>query len=498
MKRELSILMIAAEAHPLAKVGGLADVMGSLPQALADRGHDVRMALPFYGPIRDKIKPPGRVKGAELFDVALGDETYPATVWSTKLPGSKVRVYLIENDAFFDRDGIYVDPASGEPYPDDAERFVFFSRAALRLTRLIGWEPDVLHCHDHQTGFIPAWVKYKPAANGLSDSLRTLFTIHNLAYQGSHPREVGYKAGFGEEMLQPGSGLELNGKINAMKSGVTYADTITTVSPTYAKEIQTPQFGYGLEGVLRSRSEDLVGILNGADYDVWDPERDKIIPCKYNQRKLHGKHKCRWYLIGKLGLKITTGTPVVGMISRLVAQKGFDILTKAFDRIMELDVGLVILGLGEKRYHDALTGLAARFKDRVSVNLAFDEVLAHEIEAGSDMFLMPSKYEPCGLNQMYSMRYGTIPVVRGTGGLADTVTDPEQSGESTGFVFNDYSAEALVGAIKRAREAYADKDRWLAMVRRAMSQDFSWDRSARTYEEVYLDTLKKRRVVTAS
>jgi starch synthase len=488
-ERKLSILMVAAEAHPLAKVGGLADVMGALPRALHDQGHDVRLVLPFYRSIRDKIQAPGKVKGAELFDVALGDRTYPARAWKTKLPDTKVDVYLIESGDFFDRDGIYTDPASGEPYKDDADRFTFFSRAVLRLVKLSDFRPDVIHCHDHQTGFIPAWVKYPPTASGLPGGIRTVFTIHNLAYQGSHPRDLGYKAGFGEEMLGAGSGLEHHGFVNMMKAGIAFADKITAVSPTYAGEIQTPEFGYGLEDILRKRAKDLVGILNGADYGVWNPEHDGFLPCKYSSQKTHGKQKCRWHLMERLNLKLNQETPLVGIVSRLVAQKGFDILSEAFDRLMDLDFGFVVLGLGEKRYHDELAGLAARHPGKVSLNLAFDEQLAHQIEAGSDMFLMPSRYEPCGLNQMYSMKYGTIPVVRATGGLADTVVDQLDGDDSTGFAFKEYSSEALIKAMARARRAFKDKKAWSGMIGRAMAQDFSWERAAATYTDLYLKAL---------
>jgi starch synthase len=334
-------------------------------------------------------------------------------------------------------------------------------------------------------------VKYPSTSGGLPGGLRTVFTIHNLAYQGDHPKELAYKAGFGDEMLEPGSGIEFHGRVNMMKAGIAYADTVTAVSPTYAREIQTAEFGYGLEGVLRNRSKDLVGILNGADYGVWNPEHDNFIPCKYSLQKPHGKQKCRWQLIQRTNLDLSQEAPLIGIVSRLVAQKGFDILSEAFDRLLSLNLGFVILGLGENRFHELLTEIATRYPRKVSVNLAFDEQLAHQIEAGSDMFLMPSRYEPCGLNQMYSMKYGTIPIVRATGGLADTVIDDEKTGESTGFVFSDYSSEALFKAVERARKAFSDKEEWAAMVRRAMVQDFSWARSAKSYTEVYLETLRK-------
>jgi starch synthase len=498
MERKLSILMVSAELHPLAKVGGLADVMGALPRALAERGHDVRIAIPYYGVIKSKDVAVSEVKGTEVFDVAVGVTTYPARLHSTTLPDSKVQVYLIENPDLFDRQGIYVDPETQEPYPDNAERFIFFPRAALLMLEHLKWQPDIIHCHDHQTGFIPAWVSTAFRGRELPEETRTVFTIHNLAYQGVYPKKIGYMAGFGEEMLKPMGALEYHGELNMMKSGITFAETITAVSPTYAKEIQTAEFGYGMEGILRERADDLVGILNGADYSVWDPARDRMIPARFSPGSTEGKAKCREHLVERLGLNVGGETPVIGIVSRLVAQKGFDILMEVLDDIMGLDVAMVILGLGEKRYHDELTAKAASYRERMSVNLAFDEQLAHQIEAGCDMFMMPSKYEPCGLNQMYSMKYGTIPIVRETGGLADTVLDYDASGESTGFVFEEYSSEALLEAVRRARRAFADRDSWSNLVDRAMRQDFSWQRSAETYEEVYLATLKKRRVVKAS
>jgi starch synthase len=488
-ERKLSILMVAAEVHPLAKVGGLADVMGALPQALREQGHDVRIVLPFYKTVREKVQSPAKVKGAEVFDVTLGDRTYPARAWKTRLPGTKVDVYLIESPNFFDRAGIYTDPATGEAYKDDAERFTFFSRAALRLAKLSEFSPDIIHCHDHQTGFIPAWAKYPPTSSGLPRGMKTVFTIHNLAYQGDYPKELGHKAGFGEEMLEEGSGLVIDGRVNMMRAGIAFADKITAVSPTYSKEIQTPEFGYGLEGILKRRAADVVGILNGADYGVWNPEHDNFLACKFSLEKRQGKQKCRDSLVKSLGLTMGPEAPLVGIVSRLVAQKGFDILSEVFDRLVDLGFGFAILGLGEKRYQDLLSEAARRHPGMVSLNLAFDEQLAHQIEAGCDMFLMPSKYEPCGLNQMYSMRYGTIPVVRATGGLADTVTDYADGEDSTGFVFKEYSGEALFKAMQRAGEVFKGREAWSAMVKRAMARDFSWARSARSYTELYLEAL---------
>ena len=487
--------MVSAEAHPLAKVGGLADVIGALPRALEELGHEVKVAIPYYGTIKQKGFEVTEVAEAGVFDVALGEKTYPAKVYRTHLPESKVEVLLVESKDYFDRNGIYANAETGEAYDDNAERFTFFSRAVLRMLNVTGFYPDIIHCHDHQTGFIPAWVALGSGIQGLPETLRTVFTIHNLAYQGEFPMEVGYVAGFGEDVMRPMGGIEFHGRVNLMKAGISFADTITTVSPTYAREIQTPEYGYGLEGVLKHRAGDLVGILNGADYSVWNPETDKLIPFNYTAKKPKDKAKCRKHLLKRAGLSLDDDVPLVGIVSRLVGQKGFDILCEDFDHIMELDIGMVILGLGDKTYHELLTALAAKYEGRVAVLLDFNEELAHQIEAGSDMFLMPSKYEPCGLNQMYSMKYGTIPVVRATGGLADSVTDYDESGDSTGFAFREYTAEALYQALERARKVFADREAWKQLIFRAMTLDLSWGTSARAYEDVYRKTLAKHRTV---
>lgn len=498
MKDTLSILMVSAEAHPLAKVGGLADVLGSLPKALAGLGHEVRLALPYYGTIKSKKLAIEKVGGLDRIQVGLGSTRRTASVRMTRLPDSPVEVLLVGNDDLFGRKGIYTDPATGREYPDNAERFMFFTRSVLEILKATEWSPDVIHCHDYQTGFVPAWLK---APRQRLDSLReaaTVFTIHNLAYQGVYPKDVGLKAGFGEDLMAPMGPLEYYGNVNMMKAGIVFADTITTVSPTYAREIQTPEFGYGLEGVLRSRAGDVVGILNGADYQVWDPSVDDLLPSKYTVADLSGKAACKRRLIEKLALRADATTPLVGIVSRLVDQKGLDITMEAMDAIMGLGVGLVILGMGEKKYHDALGACAKRFPGRISVTIGFDEELAHLIEAGCDMFLMPSKYEPCGLNQLYSMRYGTAPVVRSTGGLADSVVDFEAGDRATGFVFGDYSAKALLSTLERAVRVFARGDTWRALVKRAMEQDFSWQRSAKAYQDVYSNVLSKKRAVSAS
>jgi starch synthase len=498
MKPSLSILMVSAEAHPFAKVGGLADVLGALPKALAGLGHQVKIALPYYKAVKDKHLEARVVPGLERVEVNLGSSRRVAAVRTACLPGSPVEVLLIENDDLFGRDGIYTDPATGKDFPDNAERFVSFSRAVLKALEAMPWRPDVIHCHDYQTGLIPAWLKTSLAGDQRFRDTGTVYTIHNLAYQGVYPLEVGSMAGLPKDLTQPMGPLEFYGKLNMMKAGIVFSDIITTVSPTYAREIQTAEFGSGLDGVLRSRSADVVGILNGADYEVWDPSIDALLPRKYTREDMEGKTVCKRDLCKRLGLKADGSTALVGMVSRMVDQKGFDIVVEAMDALTGLGVSLAVLGTGDKKHSDALSAYARRLPGRISVTIGFSEELAHLIEAGCDMFLMPSKYEPCGLNQLYSMRYGTIPVVRKTGGLADSVRDTDRGDTSTGFVFADYTARALVAAMERAVKAFARKDQWKALVARAMAEDFSWGRSARTYQEVYSAMLERRRTVRAS
>lgn len=495
MASGLKILMVAAEAHPFAKVGGLADVMGALPRSLASKGHKVVVALPMYRVVKTNGFHTDERKDIGIIDVPIGDQTYEAKVFSSTMAMSKAEIMLIDNPYFFDREGIYNNPSSGMPYDDNAERFIFFTRAVLEASKRMGFIPDIVHCHDNQTGFIPAWLRHPSSQVEFDESTRVVFTIHNLAYQGVYPKEIGYKAGFGEDALRPMGPIEFNGGVNMMKAGISFADLITTVSPTYAKEIQTAEYGHGLEGVLRARGEDLVGILNGADYSVWNPETDLFLPYRYGLKKLNGKQVCRAHLIKQLNIDASYKTPLAGMISRLVSQKGFDIFIEGFEKIIEMDYRFAILGLGDLRYHQALKDLEKRYSGKVSVTLAFNEELAHIIEAGCDIFLMPSRYEPCGLNQMYSMKYGTVPIVRATGGLADSVVDFDESSDSTGFVFRDYNAKALINALERARKVFDDKTAWEGLMRRGMARDFSWDRSATQYESVYGQALQRKVVI---
>jgi starch synthase len=400
-------------------------------------------------------------------------------------------VYFIEQDDFFARPGLYGDD-NGD-YPDNAIRFTFFCRAALALAVRLSESPRILHCHDWQTALIPAYLRTLPWLDARLSDAALVYTVHNLAYQGIFPAWAFQLSGLPPHLFQPG-GVEFFGQTNFMKAGLLYADAITTVSPTYAEEICTPEFGSALDGLLRARRNALVGILNGVDYTVWSPEVDPHIAERYSATDLTGKATCKKALLRAVHLPEELETPLIGMISRLADQKGFDLLAAALDRLLALNLRLVILGSGAPLYEELLASLSNRYPQKIAVRVGFDNVLAHQIEAGSDCFLMPSRYEPCGLNQIYSLRYGTIPIVRATGGLKDTVEpfDP-QTGQGTGFVFQDTSGDALLTAVNEALSVFAEQTQWRRLMRNAMAQDFSWRESAARYVALYQRLLANRR-----
>jgi starch synthase len=474
----MNVVMVASEVVPFSKTGGLADVVGTLPRALAAQGVTVSVVTPYYRQVRDAdhpIEPLGKT-----LSVPLGGESRKTPVHLADVEG--VKVYFLENAEFYDRDDLY-GTARGE-YPDNAARFAFLARGALELWR--GSPPDILHAHDWQAGLLPALVR--TTLHDFFPKTRTVMTIHNLAYQGLFNAREWPLTGLDSARFN-WQELEFYGKINFLKGGIVFADAVTTVSPTYAREIQREEFGCGLDGVLRHRSSRLYGILNGVDYRQWDPKDDPLIPAPYTPRSLEGKSKAKDALQKKCGLPKGKSIPLVGMITRLAEQKGLDLFLNAAERLTKDEIQFVILGTGNPYYEEALRGLARRFPEHFSVTIGFDNALAHEIEAGADMFLMPSRYEPCGLNQIYSLRYGTIPLVRATGGLADTVVDVTteslHKGAATGFRFEEYSPDALYACIQRALSYYRDGAAWKKIVRAAMKQDFSWDRSAARYIELY-------------
>ena len=478
----MKALFCASEAAPLAKTGGLADVVGALPPQLHGLGHDVRIVLPLYGTIdRDAIEMSVVV---EQLGVPLGMAEQWCRVLRTTLPGSDVPLYLVEHDRFFDRPRLYDDGQN--EYEDNAERFAFFSRACLQLCKALHWSPDVVHCHDWQTALIPVYLRTWEADHPLFWGTASVLTIHNLGYQGVFPKHQIMHCQLGWERFTQ-DGLEYHDQLNYLKGGILYADKVTTVSPTYAEQIQQPEEGCGLHGVLKKRAPDLVGILNGCDYREWDPAADEALPEPFSATDLDGKAAAKRTMQEAFGLPEAPGVPVLGVVSRLAHQKGFDVLAAAIERILRLDVQFVLLGTGEAWANSYFGDLPRRFAGKAATAIEFDETKAHLIYAGSDLFLMPSRYEPCGITQMVAMAYGSLPVARNTGGLADTVTQyDEATGAGTGFLFDDLTADALFDTVGWAVSTWYDRPHHhLDMVRRAMAERFDWTVAARSYAELY-------------
>jgi len=476
----LKVLFVVSEAVPYAKTGGLADVAGALPYALKDLGVEVKVLMPYYGQVQQK-KIPMRVVAEDLVAPA-GDD---ALTFDLMTPAEgEAPFYFIARDEFFGRGQLYGTPKGD--YFDNLQRFSFLCSAVLPFCQTLDFEPDLIHCHDWQASLVPVFLKYRWMAEPTFARTRSLLTIHNLAYQGLFPKKKFPLLGLDWSVFSL-KGLEFYDQVNLLKGGIVFADAINTVSRGYSKEIQTPEFGCGLEGVLRERSEALFGIVNGVDYDDWNPETDQLLPATYGPQDLKGKAKDKAALMEAYNLdKKLAKAPLLGIISRLADQKGFDLVAQVLPKLMAQGAMLVILGTGEEKYHELLTQEAQKYPGQLGVKIAFDNSLAHLIEAGSDMFLMPSRYEPCGLNQLYSMKYGAVPVVRATGGLMDTVTPVDQAtGAGTGFLFSEYSAEAFMKALNQALEAYQDKKLWKKIMLNGMTEDFSWNASARAYLQLY-------------
>ncbi|HYK88866.1 MAG TPA: glycogen synthase GlgA [Acidobacteriota bacterium] len=490
------VVMFAAEAFPYIKVGGLGDVVGALSKKLAKLGAKITVVIPAYKAIhhdRHGIRPYALVPG---FDVPMGGGSVRAEIFHTQMPDSDVDVFLVGSPSYFLRDGVYDDPVRKEGYPDNMQRFIFFMKAGLELLERLGEPVDVIHCHDWQTGLIPGLLHTTHEHRSFFSQVGMLFTIHNVAYQGVFPREALYWAGIDSRFFYPLSPFEYWRKVSFLKVGIEFSDLINTVSETYAKEIQTGyEYGYGMEGTLRSRKEDLSGIVNGIDYEEWNPRTDPCIPAHFSMEDLSGKAICKSEALKHFSLPQSGQcVPLIGIVSRLADQKGFDLIQHAIHEIAGMDLQMVVLGTGQHRYQDMLRQITHSFPQKISVKIGFDNRLAHLIEAGCDMFLMPSKYEPCGLNQLYSLRYGTVPIVRATGGLADTVINYDFDADTgTGFSFPNYSASEMLIAIKRALIIFSDPQRWKALVIRDMSQDWSWERSAARYMELYERVRQKRR-----
>ena len=468
---------MASEGLPFSKTGGLADVVEALPKALVAAGHEVAVVLPRY-------------RGTKVSAVVLPSVTIPMGGTRLRFPSvaddsvvSGVRYFFVDDPAYFDRDGLY--GGSGGDYPDNAERYSEFCRVAIEIAKHV-WRPDVIHCHDWQSALVPVLLRTSYGDDPLVRDIPVVFTIHNMGYHGLFGREALDRAAIPVGVFHPG-GIEFFGSVNFLKGGLVFSDYLTTVSRKYAQEIQTREYGYGLDGVVRGRADRLVGILNGVDYALWNPEKDKLIAAKYSVKDLSGKQNCKQALLKLFALPSENlAKPVIGIVSRFVDQKGFDLIAEKAHELMHEDLLLVVLGTGERKYEELFRALAAAYPGRVGLKIAYDNTVAHQIEAGTDMFLMPSRYEPCGLNQIYSLKYGTVPIVRATGGLDDTIEAFDiEHGTGTGFKFVEYSGAAMIRSVRQALHLFMDERIWRRIQLNGMAKDFSWRGSAVEYAKVY-------------
>ena len=477
----MRVLFAASEAHPFIKTGGLGDVMGALPKSLAKLGVDVRVVIPKYKNIKDELKQ--KLQFVKWFTVSVGWRNQYCGIFQYQYKG--VIYYFIDNEYYFNRDGLY-------GYFDDGERFAFFNRAVLEFIKQIDWQPDLINCNDWQTGMVPVLLNLEYKKDEFYSKIKTVFSIHNLLFKGSFsPKVLPELFGYDYMPLVNGS-VELDGSVSFLKGGLNYCDQITTVSNTYAEEIKTPQYGEGLDGFLRSKSYYLMGIVNGIDYEEFNPQDDKLIFKNFNINSIDNKVQNKLSLQRELGLPQKKDTPMIGLISRLTHQKGCDLIVNMIDRLLQRDIQLVILGTGDYWYEETFKNLQYRYPDKVSANIKFDNTLAHKIYAATDMFLMPSLFEPCGLGQLIALRYGSIPIVRETGGLKDTISPYNQyNGVGNGFGFKNFNSNELMQIIEYALTIYNDKNAWNNIIRQAMNSDNSWEKSAMQYKWLYEGVVKR-------
>ncbi len=486
----MKIAFISSEAVPYAKTGGLADVAGALPKALEKLGCEVKLFIPKYSRI-DEIKHEfhynweiGEIK------IKINDEFRSVHLHQGKIPDSNIEVNLIDCPHYFFRDSIYTNDF------DEDERFILFSKGVIEVINKLNWSPDILHCNDWQTGLIPLFIKDNYKGYKIFKNTASLFTIHNIGYQGLFPKKTLLNADIDSKYFFPEGPIEFYDQVSFMKTGIFFSDIINTVSNTYAQEILTSEYGAGLDGVLKNRKKDIYGILNGIDYSIWDPANDHFIPYRFSADDFSGKLNNKKFLLEHLKLPFNEKIPLVGIVSRMVSQKGFDIFSDVINDLMKLQAQWVILGNGQPEYEDLFQTLAATFPKKISVYIGFNNELSHLIEASSDIFLMPSLYEPCGLNQMYSLRYGTVPIVRKTGGLADTVLDWDKlqaRGEATGtgFTFAKYDGKELLSTFRRAIKTFKNKNTWRKIQVNGMQRDYSWEHSANEYLNLYKKAKEK-------
>lgn len=473
----MNILLISPEVFPFAKTGGLADVAGALPEALAKKGHKVSVILPYYQLVRKNGFKPALFKKNISLRINNREEVFNLLL----MKNDGVDVYFIEKNEYYDREFLYGTPQGD--YQDNAFRFAFYAKAILASIRHIG-KQDIYHCNDWQSGLIPLYIKTHYKDDPMFNKAKALFTIHNMAYQGLFPKDVVPYLDISWDLFTP-SGVEFWDKLSFMKAGIIFSDAISTVSKGYSKEILTSEFGCGFDGLLKSREKDLYGIINGVDYSVWNPAIDKFIAGKYDENDLNGKAECKKDLAGAFGIKYNAKRPLIAMITRLAEQKGIDLVVNIMKDILK-EADFVILGFGDEKYNNIFKGLAKKYKGKVGVSVKFDNALSHKIEAGADMFLMPSRYEPCGLNQMYSLKYATVPVVRAVGGLDDTIQNFNVvTKKGNGFKFKDATNEALSGAIKDAVTVFKNKKLWDTLLKNCVACDYSWESSAEQYLKLY-------------
>lgn len=483
----LKILYLASEVSPFAMAGGLADVTGALPKALKGFNHEIRMMIPKYKFINERKYVLREVIRLRDIPVTINGKTEMANIKSAFLPESKVQIYLIEVGDFFSRPGIYIDPKTKKPYPDNAERFAYFSKAAIETLKILSWQPNIIHCNDWQTSFAPVYLKTVYLNDPFLKGVKSVFTIHNLTSQGEFEPETAQKIEFDQSQVKEGGMFYKDGKLNLTKGAIHFADFTTTVSETYANEIiDDEKIGFGFGSLLEEKGEKFEGILNGVDYAVWNPETDKLIPHNYNKEDLSGKQENKKALLERSGLEYNPDIPLIGIISKITEQKGLDLVLGALKEILKLDVQIIIHGDGDRKLVEKIVSFGTTHPDKFRMNVTFDDKMAHLIEAGSDIYLSPSKYEPCGLNQIYSLRYGTIPIVSSVGGLFDTVDDlSEDATDGTGIILEELSSKAILKSVKQAIDLYKNKEQWQEVQKRIMEEDFSWEISAKRYLDIY-------------
>ncbi len=488
----MKIAFVSSEVFPFSKTGGLADVAGALPKALEKLGHEVKVFTPKYNIIDENkfgLKYNWAIGG---MPIRINGHIRDVHVHQCMLLDSNVEVNFIDCPHYFSRGKIYSDSF------DEDERFILFMKGVIESLQRMQWSPDIIHCNDWQTGLIPLFIKDNYSWDKMFDHTATVYTIHNIGYQGRFSKVALLNAEIKGNLFYPDGPVEYEDNVSFMKAGIVFTDVINTVSKTYAYEILTDEYGSGMQDTLKSRKEDLYGIVNGVDYETWNPDSDKFLPFRYSNKYLGGKLKNKIFLLEHMGLEFKEDVPLIAMISRMAIQKGFDIFEQATDSLMKLNAQWVVLGSGEEKFENHFRLLAEKYPDKVSIYLGFNNELSHLIEAGADLFLMPSHYEPCGLNQIYSLKYGTVPIVRKTGGLADTVMDWDEMSyygydTGTGFSFNDYTGYALAVTVERAIKYFNQKEVWTKIQKNGMKQDFSWEHSAKEYVSLYEKAIEKRK-----